>query len=335
MKKGFKILLLVLLLAGLAYFALQPKEPSYQGRPISAWLDDMAAWKQVDYYAAIQKTGTNCLPYAVASLSRNDSKWQIKYRALWPKFPIFLKTIFPQPKQNLQVVNGANVFFYIGPDSLPQAITLLKHHSSTVRQAAAWGIGAIRRKSYAANMAIPVLIETLSDPEREVRFHAVIAFMEMGADASNAVPALTKVVGDTGVGAQTNNFFYLRAAAARALGNIGPKAKSALPALKTALQPSDSNLRACAAIAIWRIDSDAETALTVLLQEMPRAESELKWDWIIALGEMGARAKEAIPQLSIELKENKRYLELVTNALVKIDPDAAAKLGVYPSPERK
>ncbi len=334
MKKGFKILLLVLLgliLVGLAFFALRPKEPSYKGRPISAWVDDLAAQKRNECAEAIQKTGTNCLPYAVASLVRKDSKWQTKYRALWPKFPKFLKIIFPQPKQNLSAMGGSIVFYYIGPESLPQAVALLKHQNPTVRQAAAAGIGSIRSKSYAANMAIPALIETLSDPEYMVRFYAVLTLSRMGSDASNAVPALTKFVGNAG------NNDAARAAAAHALGEIGTKAESALPTLKAALKESDSYLRGQAAAAIWRIDSDADTALPILLQEMPKQTDFQGWDWIVALGEMGPRAKEAIPQLAKELTQQSEIWVLlcVTNALIKIDPDAAAKLGVHPSPERK
>ena len=336
MKRRLSISLFILLgivLCGLALLALRPTEPSYQGRPISAWLDDMTTKGPTDYYKAIENIGTNALPYAVRNLGRNDSKWRKKYRELWPKFPKFLKQFLPQPKQNLQVVHGANVFSSIGPDAISQAITLLKHDSSTVRQAAAWGLGSLRRKSTAVNQAIPALIETLRDPDRSVRFFATLTLKEMGADASNAVPALAKIVGDNGVGTDQHS----RAAAAYALGKIGPTARNALPALKKALQEPSSYLRGQVAVAIWRIDSDAETTLPVLLQEMPRTIEDSKWDWIIAVGEMGPRAKEAIPQLTNELKQDKKVWirEHIINALIKIDPEAAAKIDAHPLPEMK
>jgi len=43
---------------------------------------------------------------------------------------------------------------------------------------------------------------------------------------------------------------------------------------------------------------------------------------------MGPRAKEAIPRLKTELIQDKEkwVLEYVTNALIKIDPEVAAKV---------
>jgi len=154
------------------------------------------------------------------------------------------------PKPLLQVVDGANVFLNIGSNAIPHAIVLLKHRSATVRQSAALGLGSLRKRFPAANQAIPALIEALSDHEEKVRFFASLAFQEMGADASDAVPALTKVLADTD---QTNSLFYLRAAAASALGKIGPPAMSAIPELKKALQEKDSNFRGHTAVAIWSI----------------------------------------------------------------------------------
>ena len=92
----------------------------------------------------------------------------------------------------------------------------------------------------------------------------------------------------------------------------------------------NSYLRGQAAVAIWRIGAEADTALPVLLQEMPVTVEDSKWDWIIALGEMGSRAKAAVPQLRNDLLQDKRtwVLEYVTNALIRIDPEAASEAGV-------
>ena len=185
-----------------------------------------------------------------------------------------------------------------------------------------------------ADQAIPALIEALGDKDAEVRSSTANGLAFIGADASNAVPAITKVL-DDGFGSPTNSSFYLQAAAAVALGKIGPPASAAIPDLKRAVQVSyrdapgfqnggASYLRGQAAVALWRIDSDVDTALPVLLREMPGISEHSKWDWIIALGEMGPRAKEAIPQLKNELNQDKEkwVLEYVTNALIKIDPTA-------------
>jgi HEAT repeat protein len=187
------------------------------------------------------------------------------------------------------------------------------------------GIGSMRRKSATANQAIPALIQALADKDRMVRFYAALAFKEMGSDAATAVPELARVVADPGVGAETNQFFYLRAAAALALGKIGPASSNALPMLRAALQEPNSYLRGQVAVAIWRIDSDVDTAMPVLIREMPSTSEDSKWDWIVALGEMGPRARAAVPQLRNELKNDQKswVLEHVTNTLKRIEPEAA------------
>jgi hypothetical protein len=115
-----------------------------------------------------------------------------------------------------------------------------------------------------------------------------------------------------------------------ALGKIGPPAISTLPLLKASLQETNSYLSGQAAVAIWRISGDVATALPVLLREMPGTVEPRKGDWIVALGEMGPRAKEAVPQLRTELARDRFIFVLddVTNALKKIDPQAAAEAGV-------
>ncbi len=82
-----------------------------------------------------------------------------------------------------------------------------------------------------AKSAVPGLIESLTDSDRSVRSHAVIALRGIGPDAGSAVPAL-----------------------ATALGRIGPKAKAALPALKELLNDSNEGIVKAAAVAICAIE---------------------------------------------------------------------------------
>jgi hypothetical protein len=328
-----------LLLAGVVFLSLRNDEPTYQGQRISLILDDWAAGRQgVPEDKAISAIGTNALPYVIGHLTRNDSSWRRKLRDAWPKLPNSLQKILPQPKPDLDVLNGGSAFFYMGAAAIPQANALLKHKSPSVRAAAAVGLFSLRKRFREAGMAIPALTETLRDPMPLIRVYAARALAEMGADASNAVPALAKMAADSRVGSLASTTFALRATAIVALERIGPVAKDAVPALKTLLQEqtAEPTLRGRAALAIWRIDGDVDTTLPVFLQEMPRTGEINKGGWIIALGEMGPRARAAIPQLEVELTQDKSpwILQSVTNALLKIDPEAAARVGIFAAPKK-
>ena len=163
-----------------------------------------------------------------------------------------------------------------------------------------------------------------------MRFNAALSLRDMGLAVFNAVPVLARVVAYTGTGPETNELIYVRAVAAVALGKIGPIATNAVPALQAALHESNAYLRGQSAVAIWRITGNADTTLPVLLHEMPTTMEDSKWDWIIALGEMGPRARAAVPQLRTELQQDRMQwvLDYVSNALRRIDPEAAAQAGV-------
>jgi HEAT repeat protein/PBS lyase HEAT-like repeat-containing protein len=296
-------------------------EPEYEGKSISAWLDELPLGKD-DCRTAIHGIGTNGLPFAVRRLTQHDSIFGRKYSQLRQQLPAFVRNALPRPNPSLRDVDGANWFSLVGSNSIPYAISLLKHNSPTVRQATAWGLGSLRRQTAAVDQAVPGLIDALEDGNRDVRFHAVLALIGIGPTASNAVPALRKTF--TRARLFLTNDLFLRAAAARALGHIGASAAGALPDLRAALLDQNAYLRGQAAVAVWRIDGDLNTALPILLQEMSRTSENHKEDWVVAIGEMGTRARETIPYLRDELAQAREptFLEEVMNTLNKVDPEA-------------
>jgi hypothetical protein len=70
-------------LAGIAFWLLRPREPEYQGRPLSAWLEDLTTGRdgvQLERARqAIQEIGTNAVPELLILIQKEDSK----LRMLW------------------------------------------------------------------------------------------------------------------------------------------------------------------------------------------------------------------------------------------------------------
>ena len=79
--------------------------------------------------------------------------------------------------------------------------------------------------------AVPVLIQSLSDPDPELREQAARAIARMGAIAKDAVPTLIQGLNDPQV--------TVRQACARALGQMGPAAAEAVPALVAVIRSPD------------------------------------------------------------------------------------------------
>lgn len=73
---GVVFVALVLLVAGRLFYT---GEPSYEGRSLSAWLEDLdgQAWNEPTAAAeAIRAMGTNVIPYLVEDIVRQDSTWR-------------------------------------------------------------------------------------------------------------------------------------------------------------------------------------------------------------------------------------------------------------------
>lgn len=93
-----------------------------------------------------------------------------------------------------------------------------------------WGVRETAADALAriGDAAVPSLVETLEDPDREVRAQAARALARMGPRAEPAIPALIAALNDSDK--------EVRMGAARALGQIGPAAAEAVPDLIQALK---------------------------------------------------------------------------------------------------
>ena len=106
----------------------------------------------------------------------------------------------------------------VGKDDIPALAAALDDSSWVVRQTASRLL-----KRFDAD-SIALLIEALQSERPEARAEAAHTLGSMGADATQAVPALIKLLDDSEMNVVT--------AATEALGDIGPAAKEALPALR-------------------------------------------------------------------------------------------------------
>ncbi|HWY74833.1 MAG TPA: HEAT repeat domain-containing protein [Verrucomicrobiae bacterium] len=101
MRKRIRIVLViagVVIASVLVLEALRPREPVYQGRKLSQWLNDYNRAGKMDKTApasdAIRAMGTNTLPFLLAHIKHRDSRLQEKFfnllgRQHWAKLPFY------------------------------------------------------------------------------------------------------------------------------------------------------------------------------------------------------------------------------------------------------
>src|SRR5262249_14584322 len=116
----------------------------------------------------------------------------------------------------------------------------------------------------------------------------------------------------------------VRASACVAIRNIGPAAKSAIPALIAALKDTDAYVRMEATVALGAI---GEAAIPALIDAAKSTSRYQRIGACLALGHMGAKAKEAIASLEPLLKDKNASVRAhAAQAIWRIDPTRAGDI---------
>ncbi len=201
-------------------------------------------------------------------------------------------------------------------------IEILKDKSDPHRWSLILSCGAVGAE---AKELAPTLIAIAKDPKDSPnREHAMLSLGRIGADPDVVVPVLIESL-------QVGQ--YARSMSSQALGQIGPAAKAALPALHRLLTDEDSRVRVEAAGAIWKIEKEAKDVLPVLesalTETTPSTPGGAHYPAIVYLGQMGPAAKPAFATLlKLWREDGKNPQGTYAAALKAIDPEAAARAGV-------
>ena len=312
---------IVILVVGI--YALRPREPSYQGKSLSDWVDLLYSTNHTQAMNSIGAIGPKAIPFLFEKARHEDPAVQRLYRAIWPKLPAFLRQRLPTPKPVDPNFPGkiGNALMAVGQQELPRLIAALEDRDARVRHVAVLGIQYMGAKPDAA---VPVLCKLLSDPDDWVRGSALPTLGLMG---SKAKPAVSAFIATLRFG--TNGHIVgIRGTAAWALGEVGPDARMAVPWLRQSLSDTNAPMRLSAAIALWRISQDTNV-VSVVIEQFDRNPQNR--EILRALGEMGPLAKSAVPTLLKLLRDpdslGPYVAPLAREALKKIDPEAAANAG--------
>jgi HEAT repeat protein len=196
----------------------------------------------------------------------------------------------------------------------------------------------------AAKDAVPALLELLKDSDPYIPSYAAFALWKV-AQHERAIPALiehgpaSEFLGQIGPDAKAAAPALTKAAldkdpfraaqAIEALGKIGAEAKSALPVIRPFLKTDDVR-KVAAALALWRLERSPE-AVGVLMQALhfqthlgDETRGDLvRWRAADALRDIGSEAKAAVPALRAALyDEDWTVRRAASAALTRIDPQA-------------
>ncbi|MCX7411439.1 MAG: HEAT repeat domain-containing protein [Planctomycetales bacterium] len=144
---------------------------------------------------------------------------------------------------------------------------------------------------------VPSLVRALR-PDYNEFVTAITELRKLGPRGAGAIPRLIEGVhGQIQAPALHSYDRPVSGWAALALGDIGPAASSAIPALMQALNHENPRTRIAASVALWKIERH-QSAVPELVRQLSAKDWEIRSMALDALGEIGAGAPTAVPALT-------------------------------------
>lgn len=276
MKKRRRIVfvgLVALLLGVAAWFALRPREPEYQGKTLSYWLEELTAlqnWKQLDDSSseelhkrrsraetALREMGTNAISHLLALIrdGPKESRFRNKIEDLLDRQSLLDWRPAERSDRSWQAVEG---FVALGPSAqpaIPGLVHLLKSDGTGVR--ASLCLVAI------GPSAVPALTGVLSNSNPRVQQLALETLGDLGLDAREITPLLTAIT------SQAAN--PMAGTAMRVLSEVSENPEQFVPLFAQYIR--DSKLAPDALFALTRVWPHG---IPFLLQALTNADEQIK-----------------------------------------------------------
>lgn len=239
----------VAVLTVIGWQAFSLREPVYQGKCLSVWLEQYGTnhWSsgqnsELDKQAgtAIRQIGTNALPMLLERLRARDTRLK-QVMMIWMQKLVH----FNFKSANQCHVEAVAAYEVLGPLASAQVHNLIEllsnDPSPAVRYNAASALGYIGPE---AKLAGPALCRATKDSNHTIRNNSFWALSRILADPELTMPVLIAGLDDTDHTAREN--------AAIALGTYGQQAKAAIPALVRTLSTNGA-----AGFSLKKIDPEA------------------------------------------------------------------------------
>jgi len=233
-RAGIVAVLLLTLLAGVFAFvfwrAAGAREPAFEGRSLTSWLDHHVAssaanppygstgWQEAD--EAIRHIGTNGLPTLSEMIrARDRPPMVIRLADTLQRLGLPVRRYRYATDRQQEAEYAFEMLGTNAAAAVPELIRIYGQNiSASSQMCAAMALGHIGSE---ARAALPALLRNFNHTNDDTRFYAVTAVMSIGGEPGVVIPALTAALKDAKVGVRWN--------ALNGLGRFGGRARSAVP----------------------------------------------------------------------------------------------------------
>ena len=286
---------LVLLAAALVVGAVvavnqSSDEPSYGGRPLSAWLLQCQMFsltgteQRMQADQAIRHIGTNAIPYLLQYIQYETPVWKTKTQVDINELLRRLGRDWRWRDRRVARAQGAAVAFQVlGTDAegaIGELTRLMNQtNSRATRFRAAYTLPCLGAKS------IPPLLAVLTNQQAEVRAVVTSSLQPLGTNARPLVPTLIQCLQDKDT--------VVSMGAPQALGGFKIERSTAVPALIDSLQNPRTGVRGMAARSLPEFGVEALPALPALSNLLNDPSPPVRREATNAIARLNAATKNA------------------------------------------
>ncbi len=256
MRKRVLIALSGLVLAILGVVAWQgwPTEPVYERKPLSSWLKAYATPGGPEAFAdeAVRQAGTNAIPQLLSLLRFEDSALKVKFMDLVERQHVITIEFTTAVAWNGAGAKGFGVLGTNAQSATSALITIANRNtspSSPYPSSRYYALDALGSIGPPAKDAVPSLLRWATNTNAHVLCSAMHALVRISEEPDLVLPVLTNAL--------RSAVPVVRMNAVLALGELGPDAKPAGPALVDMFNDSFPEVRRSATNAIKAIDTEA------------------------------------------------------------------------------
>ena len=192
-----------------------------------------------------------------------------------------------------------------GAPAVPALVGALKDADLSVRRAAADSLGEI---GPAAKASIPALVAALDDAAGSVTLNAIESLGQIG---KASVPALLEKLKEQ----------HFQLLATTVLGEIGPDASEAVPALTGLLNSKNIDVRREAMLTLASICPASKSAAPELLRILEDKQSTVRPAAAYALGRLGAKEAASVLKISLDAPNDPMLGLTSIWALLQLEPN--------------
>ncbi len=220
--------MLAVVIAGLGTYLFRSREPSYQGKSLSAWLRSPLDLRGLgdggQAKAAVRNIGTNAIPSLLRMLRETNSPFTIKMRDLSQRFdlPRFIFVPKTAEDENYFAAIGFEWLGSVASNAAPALIDIYHENISGASQyttllsliaisqppqykavlnealtnnytSVRWFALSQLTPTNQPGVAVPLLIKSLNDPSPRFREMAARKLRQFGTNALPAVPMLVRL----------------------------------------------------------------------------------------------------------------------------------------------